>query len=143
MAIRITEIHPADEAEALNTEWFVLENQGSRPFTTRNCTLTVRRKGSKKKTQLGTIDPGFTLAPGTRMRVATGNPGRKAHGKTPDDGAPIYNLFLNESILRGPGCVLILALRSLPVAKAVFDPDAPGCVASKPPGKDGGKDGGK
>jgi hypothetical protein len=131
MAIRIVEIHPADEPEALNTEWFILENQGEKPFSTRTCSLQVRRKGSKKKTQLGTIDPGFILASGERMRVTTGHPGRKAHGKPPDDGVPFYSLFLNESILRGPGCVVTLALRSLPVAQATFDPDSEHGVLAK------------
>lgn len=144
MAIRIIEIHPADEPEALNTEWLVLENQGQRPFSTRGCSLlvhkgnntaTARKKKSKKgarrpkKTNLGTIDPGFTIAPGEKVRVATGNPGRKAHGKSPDDDIRLYNLFLNESILRGPGSTLTLTLRSLPVTKATYDPDAEHGVA--------------
>lgn len=131
MAIRIVEIHPADQPEALNTEWLIVENDGEKPFSTRNCNLVVRRKGSKKKVQLGTIDPGFILGPGDRMRVTTGNPGRKAHGKPPEDGVPQYSLFLNESILRGAGCVITLALRSLPVAKAIYDPDAERGVLAK------------
>jgi hypothetical protein len=131
MAIRIVEIHPADEPEALNTEWFILENQGEKPFSTRSCSLLVRRKGNKKKAQLGTLDPGFILSPGERMRVTTGHPGRKAHGKPPDDGVPLYSLFLNESILRGPGCVVTLALRSLPVAQATYDPEGERGVAAK------------
>ena len=57
MAIQIVEIHPPDDPKQLNTEWFVLRNTGKRPFITRNCSLIVRKKGSKKKTQLGTIDP--------------------------------------------------------------------------------------
>lgn len=130
MAIRIVEIHPADQPDALNTEWFVLENDGERPFMTRNCTLTVGMKGKKKRTQLGTIDPGFTLAPGTKVRVITGNPGRKAHGKAPEDDLTNYNLFLNVSVLRGAGTVLTLSLRSLPITKATYDPDADSCVMS-------------
>ena len=128
MAIRIVEIHPADEDGALNTEWFVLLNDGQRPFMTRNCTLTVSMKGKKKRTQLGTIDPGFTLSPGGKVRVITGNPGRKAHGKAPEDDLENYNLFLNESVLRGTGTVLTLALRSLPITKATYDPSAEGGV---------------
>ncbi len=131
MAIRIVEIHPPETPETLNTEWFILENQGNRPFITRNCNLIVRKRGSKKKTQLGTIDPGFTIGPGEKVRVITGNPGRKAHGKAPEDDIRIYNLFLNESILRGPGSILTLSLRSLPVAKATFDPDAASGVGAK------------
>lgn len=145
MAIRIIEIHPADQPEALNTEWLVVENTGTLPFSTRGCSLFVhkrnssagtrKKKGKKggkrpKKTNLGTMDPGFTLAPGDKVRVATGNPGRKAHGKAPDEDMRVYNLFLNESILRGPGSILTLTLRSLPVTKATFDPDAEGGVAA-------------
>lgn len=145
MAIRIIEIHPADEPEALNTEWLILENTGTLPFSTRGCSLFVhkrsssaptrsKKKGKKtgkrpKKTNLGTMEPGFTLAPGDKVRVATGNPGRKAHGKAPDDDMRVYNLFLNDSILRGPGSILTLALRSLPVTRAMFDPTADKCVA--------------
>lgn len=129
MAIRIIEIHPADPPEALNTEWFILENQGTRPFSTRGCNLLVRKKGGAKKTNLGTMDPGFSLAPGEKKRVTTGHPGRKSHGKAPEDGLDNYSLFLNESILRGPGSVLTVSLRSLPVAKAVFDPDTESGVA--------------
>lgn len=145
MAIRIIEIHPADEPEALNTEWLVLENTGTLPFSTRGCSLFVhkrssgaptrsKKKGKKtgqrpKKTNLGTMDPGFTMAPGDKVRVATGNPGRKAHGKAPEEDMRVYNLFLNESILRGPGSILTLTLRSLPVTKAMFDPSAEHGVA--------------
>lgn len=143
MAIRIIEIHPADQPEALNTEWFILENQGERGFSTRGCTLLVHKKGvarktsktskkrkkskkiASKKTNLGTMDPGFTLPPGEKMCVCTGHPGRKVHGDIPEDGdIPVYSLFLNESILRGPGSVLTLTLRSLPITKATFDPDS-------------------
>lgn len=131
MAIRIVEIHAADSPEALNTEYFIVENPGQQPFSTRNCTLSVGRKGSKKRSQLGTIDPGFTLAPGAKMRVITGNPGRVAHGKAPEDEIPNYNLFLNEPVLQGPGTVLTLFLRSLPVTKATYDPEATGGVAAK------------
>ncbi|MCG8416898.1 MAG: hypothetical protein MJE77_03000 [Proteobacteria bacterium] len=124
MAIRIVEIHAAEKPDALNTEWFIVENNGQRPFSTRNCSLTVSVKGKKKRTQLGTMEPGFTLAPGQKVRVITGNPGRKAHGKAPEDDVQNYNLFLNASVLRGGGTVLTLALRSLPITKATYDPDA-------------------
>ncbi len=124
MAVRIVEIHPAAEEGKLNTEWFLLENPGERPFNTKNCTLSVKKKGQKKKTELGVIDPGFVLSPGETIRVVTGNPGRKAHGAQPDDDIRNYSLFLGSPVLRGPGTVLILELRSLPVTKAIFDPEA-------------------
>lgn len=130
MAIRIIEIHAADEPEALNTEWFIVENQGQRPFTTRNCSLVVSKKGSKKKTTLGTMEPGFVIAPGEKVRVVTGHPGRKAHGTPPEDEIRVYNLFLNEPVLRSAGTVLSLMLRSLPVTKATYDPEGQAGLAT-------------
>ncbi|HTE50584.1 MAG TPA: hypothetical protein VK698_06935 [Kofleriaceae bacterium] len=129
MALKIVEIHPADAPEALNTEWFILENTGENPFSTKNCTLSVTRKGGKKRIELGTLDPGFVLAPGDRMRVITGNPGRKAHGKPPEDKTGNYNLFLGDQVLRGAGTVLVFGLRSHTLATAEYDPDAKGGVA--------------
>lgn len=129
MAIRIIEIHPAEPPEILNREWFVLENQGETSFSMRGCTLSVARKGSPKKKPLGTIDPGVVIGPGEKVRVITGHPGRKAHGEMPEAGDyKQYNLLLNESVLRGPGSTLTLALRSLPVTKATYEPEAAGGV---------------
>ena len=133
MAIRIVEIHAADQSEALNTEWFILENNGDKSFSTRNCALMVSMKGKKKRTQLGTMDPGFTLTPGQRVRVITGHPGRKAHGQPPEDGVDNYALFLNEPVLRGKGTVLTVTLRSLSITKATYDPDAAAGVAGPDP----------
>ncbi|HWN69026.1 MAG TPA: hypothetical protein VNM90_15415 [Haliangium sp.] len=136
MAIRIIEIHPADPPESLNREWFVLENTGEKPFSTRGCTLSVTRKGSPKKTLLGTIDPGFVIGPGEKVQVITGHSGRKAHGEMPAptaEGVTQYNLLLNESVLRGAGCTLTLALRSLPVTKGTYEPEAAGGVKPREP----------
>lgn len=129
MAIRIVEIHSADEPGLLNTEWFVIENQGDKPFSTRSCSLNVGSRGKRKKTQLGTLDPGFTLSPGEKVRVITGHPGRKAHGTPPEDGLRNYSLFLASTVLRGPGTVLTLSLRSLPVTTVEYDPEAEHGVA--------------
>ena len=132
MALEIVEIHPADEQDALNSEWFVLLNTGDKPFSTKNCTLSVTRRGGKKKTELGTLDPGFTIAPGERVRVVSGNPGKKAHGKLPEDGTRNYNLFLGDHVLRGgAGTVLVFGLRSHPLATAEYDPSAKNGVAAK------------
>ena len=130
MALRIVEIHKANSPKELNTEWFVVENQGDKPFSTRNCVLSTSRPGSKKRTDLGTIDPGFVLAPGDKVRVLTGKAGRKVHGKPPSGDIPNYNLFLNEPALRGPGTALVLSLRSRVMASATFDPEATSGVAS-------------
>jgi len=129
MAIRFVEIHPAEDGKKLNTEWFVLTNDGDTSFSTKNCTLSVS-KGKGKKRSLGTIDPGFHIAPGERVRVVTGNPGKKSQGAPPEDGERNYNLFLAEPVLRGPGTVLTLGLRSMTVASATFDPSASSGVGS-------------
>ena len=131
MALKIVHIHPASEPEALNTEWFILENTGEKAFSTKNCTLSVTRRGGKKKIELGTLDPGFLIGPGEKVRLVTGNPGRKAHGKPPEDDTRNYNLFLGEQVLRGgAGTVLVFALRSHTLATAEYDPDAKKGVAA-------------
>ena len=130
MAIRFVEIKAAESAEALNSEWVILENDGKAPFNTRGCGMTVGRRGSNKKSLLGIIDPGFVLHPGERVRMCTGNPGTQAHGAAPEDGVKNYFLFLPKPYLAGPGTVLTLVLRGLPVSKAEFDPSKPSGVAS-------------
>ncbi len=72
MAIRFVEIHAAANPAELNTEWVVLENDGKLPFVTRGCGMTVGRRGQSKRKELGIIDPGFVLAPGTRVRMLPG-----------------------------------------------------------------------
>lgn len=131
MSIRIVEIHPATDRKSLNSEWFVVENVGDKPFSTKNCSLLVS-KGKGRKRSLGTMDPGFTVAPGERVRVLTGNPGKKAHGKPPEDGPRNYSLFLGAPVLQGPGTILTLSLRSMSLATARFDPKSEGGVADEP-----------
>jgi hypothetical protein len=133
MGIRFVEIKAAENAEALNTEWVVLENTGKTAFSTRGCGMTVGRRGSSKKSLLGIIDPGFVLAPGARMRMCTGSPGTEKHGEPPaeTDELKNYFLFLPKPYVN-PGVVLTLVLRGLPVSKAEFDPAQPhGVVTSK------------
>lgn len=131
MAIRFVEIKPADSADALNTEWVVLENDGKAPFNTRGCGMTVGRRGSNKKSLLGVIDPGFVLQPGAKIRMCTGNPATQAHGAPPpEDDVKNYFLFLGKPYVGEAGTVLTLVLRGLPVSKAEFDPAAPAGVKS-------------
>lgn len=131
MAIRFVEIKAADSAEALNTEWVVLENDGKAPFNTRGCGMTVGRRGSNKKSLLGVIDPGFVLQPGAKMRMCTGNPATQAHGAPPpEDEIKNYFLFLPKSYVGATGTVLTLVLRGLQVSKAEFDAGAPRGVKS-------------
>jgi len=131
MAIRFVEIRAAADTELLNTEWVVLENDGKLPFNTRGCGMSVGRKGQKRRSELGIIDPGFVLQPGERVRMLTGNPGTKAHGDPPEetDGVKNYFLFLPKTYLAGAGTVLTLTLRGLAVGKGEFDPAAPSGVA--------------
>lgn len=129
MAIRFVEIHASTDPEQLNTEWVVLENDGKMPFNTRGCGMTVSRRGQKKRSELGIIDPGFVLQPGEKMRMVTGNPGTKAHGDPPpEDDVKNYFLFLPQVYLKGGGTILTLTLRGMPVGKAEFDPEQPAGV---------------
>ncbi|HEY5934610.1 MAG TPA: hypothetical protein VIU61_08245 [Kofleriaceae bacterium] len=128
MAIRFMEIKAAENAEALNTEWVILENVGKTPFSTRGCGMTVGKRGSAKKSLLGIIDPGFVMQPGDKVRMLTGNPGTEKHGTAPEDGVKNYFLFLPRAYVAAPGTVLTLTLRGLPVSKAEFDPAQPGGV---------------
>jgi hypothetical protein len=93
--------------------------------------ITVSRKGSKKRSELGIMDPGFLLKPGEKMRLVTGNSATKAHGEPPpEDDVKNYFLFLPKLILsHGPGTLLTLTLRSLPVCRGEFAPDADKGVA--------------
>jgi hypothetical protein len=129
MAIRIVEIHPAGDPQHLNTEWVVLENDGKNPFQTRGCGMTVSKRGEKRRSQLGIIDPGFLLAPGDKVRMLSGSPGREAEGPLIEDEIKNYYLLLPKLILQGPGTVLTLTLRGLAVCKAEFDPTKPSGVA--------------
>jgi len=125
MAIRFVEIKASESTETLNAEWVILTNDGKQAFNTRGCGMTVGRRGTNKKSMLGIIDPGFVLSPGDRVRMCTGNPGTQAHGAAPEDGIKNYFLFLPKTYLHGPGTVLTLVLRGLPVSKAEYDPAAP------------------
>jgi hypothetical protein len=129
MKLRIAELHACDGGK-LNDEWLVLENVGDTPFSTRNCALRVARRGSRRRRELGTIDPGFVLAPGDTVRIITGNPAKKSHGEAPADSVTNYNLFLGAPYLE-PGVVVSLALRSHELASAEFDPDAERGVANE------------
>ncbi|CAN5879795.1 hypothetical protein BH11MYX2_BH11MYX2_28650 [soil metagenome] len=133
MPIRFVEIKPADNAEQLNTEWVVIENDGKTPFNTRGCGMTVGKRGSAKKSLLGIIDPGFVLQPGEKMRMLTGNPGTEKHGTPPsEEQVKNYFLFLPKAYVGIPGTVLTLVLRGLPVSKAEYDPKASTGVAAAP-----------
>ncbi|MBI4510136.1 MAG: hypothetical protein HY698_10920 [Deltaproteobacteria bacterium] len=126
MVIVICEIHPAKAEGSLNEEWFVVENTGSKPFSTAGCTIGVGQGGAKSSRlkQLGTLDPGFTVAPGEKVRVVSGNPSKKAHGEPPqeDEGIRNYHLFLGSPIFSRRSTVIAMFLKQHELARATFEP---------------------
>jgi hypothetical protein len=134
MRLAIVELHPAKSSSVLNDEWFIVENVGDKPFSTSGCSLSVGRSAGKplRLRQIGTLDPGFTILPNEKVRVITGNPGKKAHGTPPsEEGLKNYHLFLASPVIAGPGTVLALALRQHEVARATFDPKSQSGVLSQ------------
>ena len=131
MPIVIREIHAPSAADTLNEEWFVLENTGEKPFSTQGLSVAVGKGPKARLRQVGTLDPGFTLAPSQRVRVISGNPGKKAHGRAPDeqDDVKNYHLFLGVPLLSGAGTVVAMAMRQHELARATFDPKAKDGVA--------------
>ncbi len=121
MAIRIVQINAAESSTTLNSEWFVVENTGDKPFSTKNCAVGTAH-GNQRAKPLGTLDPGFVVNPGEKYRVVTGKPGKKAHGKPPADEIPNYHLFLGAPVLRSAGIVLSLMLRTMEIARVTYDP---------------------
>lgn len=132
MRLVVKELHPASSKVSLNEEWLVVENPGDKPFSTAGCAVQVGR-GKGRLRQIGTIDPGFTLAPGESIRIVTGNPSKKAQGKTPDDGVRTYHLFGASQLLDAPGATVALALKQYEVLRVTYDPEAPGGVRAGDP----------
>src|SRR6185295_16625239 len=113
MKLVIREIHASPKAAALNEEWFVVENPGDKAFSTTGVTVGVGKgQGKGRLRSMGTLDPGFTLQPNERVRVITGNPGKKAHGEVPAPSETLrnYHLFLGGPLLSGTGSVVGLSL---------------------------------
>ena len=129
MRIAIRELHPPSGA-LLNDEWFVVENVGDKAFSPGGCTVSVG-KGAKatRLRAVGTLDPGFTLAPGERVRVVTGNPAKKAHGPAPTGDVKTYHLFLSAPLIAGAGSTVAMSLKQHELARATFDPKADHGVA--------------
>jgi hypothetical protein len=130
MALTFREIHPASSAELLNEEWFVVENVGQKPITTKGCTMS-RARGKGRGAVIGTLDPGFTLKPGEKIRLVTGIASKKAHGEPPKEADDLknYHLFLKGPVLEGAGSVVRIALKQLELGHATYDPNGPGGVA--------------
>jgi hypothetical protein len=132
MPLVIRELHRAPSADALNEEWLVLENTGPQPVTAHGCSLSVARNPKERPKILGTIDPGFVLKPGDKIRLVTGTASKKAQGTPPAETAELknYHLFLKEQVLRSPGAIVRLSLKQLELARGTYQPDAPGGVAA-------------
>jgi hypothetical protein len=127
--LAVREISTIKKGGLLNDEWFIVENVSDKPLSTMGCSIGVS-KGNGRIRVLGTLDPGFSIAPGEKVRVVTGNPGKKSQGVPPDDGLRNYHLFHGEPLMHGKGSTVALLLRQLEVARATFDPEAPGGVAA-------------
>jgi hypothetical protein len=123
-ALAFRMLHAAPTAEALNEEWMLLENTGGNSINSRGCALTIAVNEHRRPHPLGTLDPGFILGPGEKVRLVTGSPAKKAQGTPPDDGIANYHLFLKEPVLTQAGLVLRLTLRQIDLARASFDPQA-------------------
>ena len=128
-ALTISELHPPSHEEKLNEEWMILENASANSLSVRGCSLTVAENAHRRPHGLGTLEPGFILEAGAKIRLVTGSPAKKAQGAAPaeTDELKNYHLFLKESYLT-PGVVVRLTIRQLDLAAATFAPDQPGGV---------------
>jgi hypothetical protein len=125
MPLVIREFHPAPSSTALNEEWLVIENTGSTQIGTAGCTLSVSR-GKGRMRALGTLDPGFFIKPGEKVRLVTGSPGKKAQGTPPPEaeGVRNYHLFLKEAVLH-EGLTVHLLLKQHPLCSAEYHVQQP------------------
>ena len=128
-ALAVREIHPPTKAELLNEEWIVLENVSQTSINVRGCVLSVAENAHRRPHVLGTLDPGFVLSPGAKVRVVTGSAARKAEGAPPAESEELknYHLFLKHNYI-AEGAVVRLTLRQLDLARASFAPDQPNGV---------------
>jgi hypothetical protein len=129
------EAHAAPDKKKINEEWFVLENTGASSINTRGLQVLTSKAG-QRGSFLGTIDPGFMLQPGEKIVVASGSPGKKAHGEPPTpEKMRVYHLLQREGLLRGAGTIIRFAMNQMEIARLVYDPAAPnGIAADKPNG---------
>ena len=125
MPLVFREAHAAPDKKKINEEWFVLENTGAASINTRGLQVLSGKKG-QRGSFLGTIDPGFMLQPGEKIVIASGSPGKKAHGEPPvPEKMRVYHLLQRECILHGGGTLIRFTLNQMEIARLVFDPAAP------------------
>lgn len=132
MPLVIRELHRAPQKDSLNEEWMVLENTGPGPVSAQGCSLSVAKNAKERPKLLGTIDPGFVLKAGEKIRLVSGTASRKAEGVAPEEkeGLKNYHLFLKHPVLAGAGAVVRLSLKQLELVRGTYKPDAPGGVAT-------------
>jgi hypothetical protein len=126
VALVFRTLHPAEKPELLNQEWMIVENTGPGALSAAGWTLAVARQKGQRPHPLGTLQPGFVIKAGERVRLVTGSPSKKAQGTPPADenGLKSYHLFLREPVLQRPGQLLLIQLNQLELARATFDPAA-------------------
>lgn len=123
MALVFRELHASSNPEALNEEYFLLENTGSNVVNAHGCVFTVAKRPSERPHPVGTLEPGFILKPGEKIRLVTGTPSKKAQGTPPaEKEVRNYHLFLKERVLRGVGTTVRLSIKQQELAKATFAP---------------------
>ena len=129
MPLVFREAHAAPDKKKINEEWFVLENTGASAINTRGLQVLQGKQG-QRGSFLGTIDPGFMLQPGEKIVLASGSPGKKAHGEPPaPEKMRVYHLLQREGLLRGAGTIIRFTLNQMEIAKLVYDPAAPNGIA--------------
>jgi hypothetical protein len=135
MALSITQIHKG-APEALNEEWFVLENPGDKVFNSAGCDVTISHAPPGKKAPAArkvvfSFKPGFVLKPKEKLRIVTGSPVKKTHGDPPSDDLENYHLHLGGPVIKGPGDVVRVVRHQLELAVGEFQPDQPSGLAPK------------
>lgn len=132
MALVFRELHQASNPEALNEEWFLLENTGPGTVNAHGCAFTVAKRTTERPHPVGTLEPGFILKPGEKIRLVTGTPSKKAQGAPPDEKeVRNYHLFLRERVLRGAGTIVRLSIKQQELAKATFAPTSKDGLAAE------------
>ncbi len=130
MPLVIREMHRAPSKDALNEEWIVLENTGPNVVSAQGCSLSVAANAKDRPKILGTIDPGFVLKTGEKIRLVAGTASKKSQGTPPAETEQLknYHLFLKETVIKASGSVVRLSLKQLELTRGTFKPDAPGGV---------------
>ena len=130
MSLKIQALKGASEEGKLNTEWLVVKNEGEAPFNAEGCSITVARGTGRPKT-VTTFQAGLIVKGGESCRLITGSSGKKSHGEAPvEEGVRNVPLFLKAAYLEKGGLVVRLMNRQLELAKANYDPAAPGGILS-------------